>query len=71
MPSIFEDVHCCVCGNPNPSNFKVLFEKETFSVVECNDCSFTFIPPYFRKKVSYENYKNEDVTTAVRILNNF
>ena len=71
MPSIFEDVHCCVCGNTNPTQFKVLYEKVTFSVIECKDCSFTFIPPYFRKRISYENYKNEDVTTAVRSGNNW
>ena len=69
--SIFEEVHCCVCGNTNPSDFKVNYEKETFSVIECQKCSFTFIPPYFRKKVSYENYKNEDVATAVRNGNNW
>jgi len=71
MPDIFEDVHCCVCDNKNPSDFKVLYQKEKFSVVECNKCSFTFIPPYFRKQISYENYKDENVANAVRNGNNF
>ena len=71
MPDIFEDIHCCVCDNKNPSDFKVLYQKEKFSVVECNKCSFTFIPPYFRKQISYENYKDENVANAVRNGNNF
>lgn len=71
MPNIFEDIHCCVCDNSNPSEFKVLYQKEKFSVVECNKCSFTFIPPYFRKQISYENYKDENVANAVRNGNNF
>ncbi len=71
MPDIFEDVHCCVCDNKNPADFKVLYQKEKFSVVECNKCSFTFIPPYFRKQISYENYKDENVANAVRNGNNF
>jgi 2-polyprenyl-3-methyl-5-hydroxy-6-metoxy-1,4-benzoquinol methylase len=71
MPDIFEDAHCCVCDNKNPSDFKILYQKEKFSVIECNKCSFTFIPPYFRKQVSYENYKDENVANAVRNGNNF
>lgn len=71
MPDIFEDIHCCVCDNKNPADFKVLYQKEKFSVVECNKCSFTFIPPYFRKQISYENYKDENVANAVRNGNNF
>ena len=71
MQDIFEDVHCCVCDNKNPSDFKILYQKEKFSVVECNKCSFTFIPPYFRKQISYENYKDENVANAVRNGNNF
>lgn len=71
MPDIFEEIHCCVCNNSNPSDFKVLYEKEKFSVVECKKCSFTFIPPYFRKQISYENYKDENVANAVRNGNNW
>lgn len=71
MQDIFEDIHCCVCDNKNPSDFKVLYKKEKFSVVECHKCSFTFIPPYFRKQISYENYKDENVANAVRNGNNF
>ena len=71
MPDIFEDVHCCVCENVDPTNFKVKYQKEKFSVIECNNCSFTFIPPYFRKQISYEQYKDENVANAVRNGNNW
>lgn len=71
MPDIFEDIHCCVCGNTLHDQFTVLYEKPKFSVVECKTCSFTFIPPYFRKQISYENYKDENVAAAVRNGNNW
>ncbi len=71
MPNIFEDVHCCVCENENPDNFKIKYQKEKFSVFECATCSFTFIPPYFRKQISYEQYKDETVANAVRNGNNW
>lgn len=71
MPNIFEDVRCCVCENTNPTDFKINYQKETFSVIECKKCSFTFIPPYFRKQISYENYKDENVANAVRNGNNW
>lgn len=71
MPDIFEDVHCCVCGNTTPTEFKVNYQKENFSVIECKKCAFNFVPPYFRKQISYENYKDENVTKAVRHGNNW
>lgn len=71
MPNIFEDIQCSVCENSIPTDFKLLYEKENFGVVECKKCSFTFIPPYYRKQISYENYKDENVANAVRNGNNF
>lgn len=71
MPDIFDDIHCCVCGNTLHDQFTILYEKPKFSVVECKKCSFTFIPPYFRKQISYENYKDEKVAAAVRNGNNW
>jgi len=71
MPDIFEDVHCCVCGNTTPTEFKINYQKENFSVIECKKCLFNFVPPYFRKQISYENYKDENVTKAVRNGNNW
>lgn len=70
-PNIFEDVNCCVCNNSNPSDFKKLYVKEDYTVLECGKCSFTFIPPYFRKQIKYDNYKDEKVTEAVRNGNNY
>ena len=71
MPDIFEDIRCCVCGNTDPSQFKIKYKKELFSVAECNSCSFEFIPYYFRKNISYGNYKDENVANAVRAGNNW
>ncbi len=71
MNPIFEDIHCCVCDNKNPNEFKIIYNQEKFSVVECKTCSFTFIPPYFRKQISYENYKDDNVAKAVRNGNNW
>ncbi len=71
MPDIFDEAICCVCNNSDPKEFKVKYQKENYSVCECNKCSFVFIPPYFRKQISYENYKDENVAIAVRNGNNF
>lgn len=66
-----EEIGCCVCGNKNPSEFKLKYQREKFSVVTCNRCTFHFIPPYYRKKIEYTQYKNEEVTAAVRAGNNW
>lgn len=66
-----EDIHCCVCGNNKSNEFKLKYQKENFAVLVCNRCSFHFIPPYYRKKIEYTQYKNADVTAAVRAGNNW
>jgi 2-polyprenyl-3-methyl-5-hydroxy-6-metoxy-1,4-benzoquinol methylase len=71
MPDIFEDIRCSVCGNTDHSKFKVKYQKEKFAVVECQSCSFLFIPPYYRKSIDYHNYKDEHVANAVRAGNNW
>ena len=71
MPDIFDEANCCVCNNSDPKEFKVKYQKDNYAVCECNKCSFVFIPPYFRKQISYENYKDENVAIAVRNGNNF
>jgi len=75
MPSLpafmAEEICCSVCGNKNPEEFTLKYEKENFAVVTCNNCSFHFIPPYYRKKIEYTQYKNADVTAAVRAGNNW
>lgn len=66
-----EDIRCCVCGNQHPTGFTLKYQKENFAVVTCNSCSMHFIPPFFRKKITYTQYKNEAVTEAVRKGNNW
>lgn len=69
--NIFENIHCCVCGNSNESAFRVKYSKKDFAVLTCNNCGLHFIPPYYRKKIDYGNYKDEQVTEAVRKGNNW
>jgi 2-polyprenyl-3-methyl-5-hydroxy-6-metoxy-1,4-benzoquinol methylase len=66
-----EDIHCCVCDNKEPKQFSLKYQKEKFAVVVCNQCDFHFIPPYYRKKIEYSNYKNSSVTDAIRSGNNW
>ncbi|MDZ4665945.1 MAG: class I SAM-dependent methyltransferase [Bacteroidota bacterium] len=68
---ISEDIRCCVCGNNEPTKFKLIYRRENFDVTECNTCGFYFIPPYYRKKIEYQQYKNEAVTQAIRSGNNW
>ncbi len=68
---ITEDIRCCVCGNTDPKQFNLIYRRENFDVTECAICGFYFIPPYYRKKIQYQQYKNEAVTQAVRSGNNW
>ena len=61
---IFENIKCCVCGNTD--KFKTKYVKKDFYVVECNNCSFNFIPQYFSKRITYEDYKDEKVLEEIR-----
>lgn len=69
--SVLEDICCSVCGNQHPENFELKYEKTDFAVVACRQCSFQFIPPYYRKQIRYEQYKNRQVSDAVRAGNNW
>ncbi len=72
MPAFMaEEIYCCVCGNKEPQTFNLKYQKEHFAVVTCNTCNLHFIPPYYRKKISYTQYKNSEVTAAVRAGNNW
>lgn len=66
-----EDIRCCACGNNDGSKFNLKYQKANFVVVTCDVCSLHFIPPYYRKQISYTQYKNEQVTRAVRAGNNW
>jgi len=71
MPDIFVEAICCVCNNSDPKEFTVKYKKDNYAICVCNKCSLVFIPPHFRKQISYENYKDENVANAVRNGNNF
>lgn len=66
-----EEIFCCVCSNTNSKNFSLKYKKQNFAVVTCNTCSHHFIPHYYRKQIQYTQYKNADVTAAVRAGNNW
>lgn len=66
-----EGIFCTVCGNKDPQKFTLKYQKEKFAVVVCDNCTHNFIPHYYRKKIEYGQYKNSDVTAAVRAGNNW
>lgn len=66
-----DDIVCTVCGNKDHTKFHVKYQKEKFAVVTCDVCNLHFIPPYYRKQIEYTQYKNADVTAAVRAGNNW
>lgn len=63
---IFENIRCIVCGNTALNKFEIRFQKTDCTVVECCNCGFHFIPPYFRKQVDYSEYKSKDVAAQVK-----
>jgi ubiquinone/menaquinone biosynthesis C-methylase UbiE len=65
------NILCEVCGNSNPNEFAVKFERNDFLVTECNKCGFVFIPQFFREQIPYENYRDEEVLESVRRGNNY
>lgn len=68
---ILKDIRCCVCNNRDIEKFSLKYQKNNFVVVECDNCSFIFIPQYFSKKISYKDYKGEEVLEQVRMGNNW
>ncbi len=66
-----KNIHCTVCGNENPKDFSVKFERSDFNVVECNNCGFVFIPQSYREQILYEDYRDEEVLASVRKGNNY
>jgi 2-polyprenyl-3-methyl-5-hydroxy-6-metoxy-1,4-benzoquinol methylase len=66
-----EDTRCCVCNNKDTDNFLLKYRKEGYIVVECKNCSFVFIPQYYSKKVSYEDFMDEKVLEQVKKGNNW
>jgi 2-polyprenyl-3-methyl-5-hydroxy-6-metoxy-1,4-benzoquinol methylase len=66
-----EGVKCAVCGNTDHDKYRVKWEYVNFKMVECQECMFTFIPPYYRKDIDYEHYKDEAVLEQIRKGNNW
>jgi 2-polyprenyl-3-methyl-5-hydroxy-6-metoxy-1,4-benzoquinol methylase len=69
--NIFEGVCCAVCGNTDEKQFAIKYTKDGIDIIQCNKCSFVFIPPYYRKSISYADYKDESVANQVRKGNNW
>lgn len=66
-----EEIFCCVCGNTDSNKFSLKYQKENFAVCVCENCTHHFVPTFYRKKIEYSQYKNADVTAAVRAGNNW
>lgn len=66
-----KNIHCNVCNNENPDTFSLKYELKEYSIVTCNNCGFVFIPQSYRKKISYESYRDEAVLNSVRQGNNY
>ncbi len=69
--NILEDVKCCVCSNSDTARFHIKYTKKGIDIVQCDNCSFVFIPPFYRKGITYTDYKNVDVANQVRKGNNW
>ncbi|MBD3377983.1 methyltransferase domain-containing protein [candidate division KSB1 bacterium] len=61
----FDSIRCIVCQNDFPWNFSIKYSKPDCLVVECQRCSFHFIPSHFRKTVNYTAYKSEKVADEI------
>ena len=68
---VLEDIECKVCHNTDPEQFKLAYQKEDLDVVQCKKCSFVFIPPYYRKQLTYHQYKDESVLDQIRAGNDW
>lgn len=60
-----DEIECKVCNNQDKSKFTTRFCKDNINIVQCNECGFVFVPPYYRKQINYTEYKNEDSLKAV------
>ncbi len=63
--------HCRVCGNHSSDGFDELYRYADFAMVRCRNCSFCFVPSFYREKISYKEYKDESVAAQVRAGNNW
>ena len=66
-----EGIMCQCCSNTDTSKFKEKFIKGDITILECMNCSFIFIPWYFRKNIQYHQYKDEDTLKQVQSGNDW
>ncbi len=71
LPFLKDKIKCQCCLNEDTDTFIPKFEKNNLTVVECQKCSFTFIPWHYRKDISYHDYKNEEVLKQIRAGNDW
>lgn len=64
--NIFEDIKCIVCKNKDKNLFTIKYRKPDCSIVECGNCSFHFIPPFYRKTIDYTKYKSQEVAEQIK-----
>lgn len=65
-PYLADKIVCECCGNDDPAQFSEKFHKNNLIVLECNRCSFDFIPWHYRKDITYTDYKNDAVLEQIR-----
>lgn len=65
-PYFQDEVKCTCCLNEDPNLFKEKFHKNGLVVLECSNCSFNFIPWYYRKSIVYTDYKDAAVLEQIR-----
>lgn len=65
-PYLDDRIECQCCLNNDKSKFKEKFKKDDLILLECENCSFIFIPWHYRKNITYNDYKNEDVLKQIR-----
>ncbi len=70
-PYLNDALVCQCCLNEDQSQFTEKFVKNDLVVLECNRCSFNFIPWYYRKNISYASYKDDAVLQQIRQGNNW
>lgn len=68
---ILADARCVACGCTDTTQFTLAFQKPEMQVLRCQKCNFIFVPPFYRKQISYHNYKGDDVLEQVRKGNNW
>jgi SAM-dependent methyltransferase len=71
MEDTLAGICCQTCLNKDEKRFTVTYKLSNAEVVTCSECGFLFIPPYWRKRISYESYKSAAVAEQIRKGNNW